>query len=166
MSVSQLIPWNRNRTALAPRETRDPFLTLHREMNRLFDDIWRDFDAPLLRDSGLSGDWPRVELSEGDKAFTLTAELPGMSEKDVEVLFVDQCVVLRGERRAEHEDSNADRRLSERYYGRFERRIPLGAEIEPDKAKAGFRDGVLSVTLPKTPQAQAETVRIPISQAA
>jgi len=164
MSISQLIPWNRERasTGMVPRETRDPFLALHREMNRLFDDVWRRFDLPA--DAVAADGWPRVELSEGDKEYLLTAELPGMSEKDVEILFVDQSVVLRGERKAERED--AGRRVSERYYGRFERRIPLDAEIEPDKARAEFRNGLLSVTLPKTPQAQSETVRIPIAKAA
>ncbi|PWK88540.1 Hsp20/alpha crystallin family protein [Fulvimonas soli] len=169
MSISQLIPWNRERSssALMPRETRDPFLALHREVNRLFDDLWRQFDMPMGRlDAGIGAGWPQVQLDEGDKEFVLTAELPGMSEKDVEVLFADHAVILRGERRAEREDKNRNQRLSERYYGRFERRIPLDVEIEPDKAKAEFRNGVLSVTLPKTPQAQTETVRIPIARAA
>ncbi|NII09859.1 Hsp20/alpha crystallin family protein [Oleiagrimonas sp. C23AA] len=163
MSVSQLIPWNRNRTALATQpQARDPFLSLHREVNRLFDDLWRQFDAPAA--VGGMGGWPAIELEEQDKALVLSAELPGMDENDVEVTFVDQALVLRGERKGGRDD-NA-RRASERFYGRFERRIPLDVEIEPEKAKAEFRNGVLTVTLPKSPQAQSEPVRIRVSKAA
>ena len=165
MSVSELIPWNRNRGALARRETRDPFLTLHREVNRLFDDMWRGFDAfdaPSMMATGSS--WPAVDLEENDKNLVLSVELPGMSEKDVDVSFVDQSIVLRGERKAEHTD--AERRTSERYYGRFERRIPLDVDIEADKAKAEFRNGILTVTLPKSPQAQVKAIPIEVEKAA
>ena len=172
MNVSQLIPWNRNQrasTAMSTRETsRDPFFMLQREMNRLFDDVWQQFDLPLARLSdGAASGWPRIELSEGDKEFTLVAELPGMTEKDVEVMFVNNSVVLRGERREERQQENGGSpRLSERYYGRFERQIPLDVEIEPDKARAEFRDGMLTVSLPKSPQAQPDMVRIPVNKAA
>lgn len=163
MSVSQLIPWNRNRHALTTSERRDPLLTLHREVNRLFDDMWRQFDdVPYLRDAGAS--WPAVELEERDKELVLRAELPGMDDKDVEVMFADQVVVLRGERKMQRED--AERRTSERFYGRFERRIPLDMEIEADKARAEFRNGVLTITLPKSAQALVEPVHIPVSRAA
>jgi HSP20 family protein len=165
MSVSQLIPWARNRASHLPREARDPLVTLHREMNRLFDDVWRQFDTPNISDSlETLGNWPSVELNEGDKDVVLTAELPGMDEKDIEILFVDQSLVIRGERRAERQDAN--QHMSERYYGRFERRIPLTSEIEADKAKAIFRNGVLTVTLPKTAKAQKETVHIPVGKVA
>jgi HSP20 family protein len=171
MNVGQLIPWNRNQrtsTAMANRDSsRDPFFALQREMNRLFDDVWQQFDLPLPpMGEGIAGGWPRVELSEGNKEFTLVAELPGMTEEDVEVMFVNNSVVLRGERREERKQDEAHPRLSERYYGHFERQIPLDAEIEPDKARAEFRNGVLTVSLPKSPQAQTEMVRIPVSKAA
>ena len=165
MSVSELIPWNRNRNAMSVNESRDPFLTLHREVNRLFDDMFRGFDSlgmPSLTGSGAG--WPAIELEEDDKNLILSAELPGMSEKDVDVSFVDQVIVLRGERKMQRED--ADRRTSERYYGRFERRIPLDVEIEPDKARAEFRNGVLTVTLPKSAQAQVKPIHIPVDKAA
>jgi HSP20 family protein len=171
MNVSQLIPWNRTQrasTAMANRDSsRDPFFALQREMNRLFDDVWQQFDLPVARmGEGAGGGWPRIELSEGNKEFTLVAELPGMSEEDVEVMFVNDSVVLRGERREERKQEDANPRLSERYHGRFERQIPLDAEIEPDKARAEFRNGVLTVSLPKSPQAQTEAVRIPVNKAA
>ncbi|HKE49408.1 MAG TPA: Hsp20/alpha crystallin family protein [Rhodanobacteraceae bacterium] len=166
MSVSHLIPWNRNRLSHLSREVRDPLLTLHREMNRLFDDFIGQFDLSSVAegiDTTIAA-WPHVELNDTEKDIVLTAELPGMSEKDVDVVFTDQALIIRGERRAERQE--ADQQISERYYGRFERRIPLDAEVEPDKAKAEFRNGVLTVTLPKSAQAQKKLLHIPVGRAA
>src|SRR4030095_1022468 len=122
-------------------EDRSPFLSLHREMNRLFDDFFRDFDLrlPMAGGAGLNGVWPHLDMAETDKEVTVTAELPGMEEKDVELLLEDGMLTLRGEKRAESEDKS--RQFSECYYGRFERHIPLGIEIQPDKAEARFKNG-------------------------
>jgi len=166
MSVRDLIPWGRsNNQAPAPyhEDDRSPFLSLHREMNRVFDDFFRDFDMrlPMMGRAGFNGGWPHIEVSETDKQVTVTAELPGMEEKDIELLVEDGVLTLRGEKRAETEDK--DRQFSERYYGRFERRIPLDAEVQTDKADARFRNGVLTVTLPKDPNAQPKARRIAIT---
>lgn len=166
MSVRDLIPWGRsNSRAPAPyrEEDRSPFLSLHREMNRVFDDFFRDFDMrlPTMGNAGLSAVWPQIELAETGKEITVTAELPGMDEKDVQLLVEDGMLTLKGEKRSETEDK--DRQVSERYYGRFERHIPLGTEIQPDKAEARFKNGVLTVTLPKNPEAQPKAKRIAIN---
>ena len=167
MNVRDLIPWGRTSNQ-APTVYRDaeqnPFLALHRGVNRLFDDVFRSFDAPLPSFGGLaswSTGWPNVEFSETDKEFRVTAEVPGLVEKDIEVLLEDGVLTLRGEKRSETEDK--DRQFSERFYGRFERRIPLGTEIEEDKVAAEFKNGVLTVTLPKTARAQAKARRIAIN---
>jgi HSP20 family protein len=166
MSVRDLIPWGRsNNRAPAPyrEDDRNPFLSLHREMNRVFDDFFRDFDMrlPTMGGAGLNGGWPHIDMSETDKELTVTAELPGMEEKDVELLLEDGALRLKGEKRAESEDK--ERQFSERYYGHFERRIPLDAEVQVDKAQARFKNGVLTVTLPKDPDAQPRSRRIAIS---
>lgn len=166
MSVRDLIPWGRsNNQVPAPYrdEDRNPFLSLHREVNRLFDDVFRSFDGRLSSFGGLpsfGGAWPSVEVSEGDREIRVTAEIPGLEEKDVEVLLSDGVLTLKGEKRSETEDK--ERQFSERFYGRFERHIPLGAEIEEDKIEARFKNGVLSVVLPKSPTAQAQVKRIPV----
>lgn len=166
MSVTQLIPWNRNRTAMVQTGNRDPFFSLQREVNRLFDDMWNSFDLPLSRGGGaLQAGWPHIELHERDDRFLLTVEVPGMDEKDIDIQFVDQCVILSGERKEERAAEQPDQHYSERYYGRFERCIPLSAEVEADKAKAVLRNGVLSVSLPKA-QMQRSGKRIAISKAA
>ena len=166
MSVRDLIPWGRsnNRAPASYRDDdRSPFLSLHREMNRVFDDFFRDFDMrlPMMRGAGLNGGWPHIDLSETDKEVTVTAELPGMEEKDVELLIEDGMLTLKGEKRSETEDK--DRQVSERYYGRFARHVPLGAEIQADRAEARFKNGVLTVTLPKNPEAQPKARRIAIN---
>ena len=167
MSVSELIPWNRNRTAVFRPANRDPFLSLQREVNRLFDNTWGGFDLALTSGNGrLDGSsWPHVDLVEHDKDFILTVEMAGMDEKDIDVQFADQCVILRGERKAMHDEKKDDLRCIERFYGQFERRIPLGVDIETDKAKAQLHNGVLTVTLPKAEQSQSAH-RIPITAAA
>jgi len=166
MSVRDLIPWGREESrvpSLLRDSERDPFLSLHREVNRLFDDVFRGFDGGLpnvRRASPFGGGWPSVEISDNDKEIKVTAEVPGMEEKDIEILLDDGVLTLRGEKRSETGDK--DRQFSERYYGRFERRIPLGYEIEEDGIDARFRNGVLSVTLPKTAKAQSQAKRIAI----
>lgn len=164
--MTDLIPWTRNRgTELQPRQARDPFTSLQREINRVFDDMWRGFDAPLARfgRDGSGFGWPSVELHESDKELTLTAELPGMSDKDVEILLEEDSLILRGERRSAHTD-NA-RQFSEFFYGRFERQIPLPVEVQADKVAATFKDGLLTVTLPKAPDAKPRGKRIAIQKA-
>jgi len=160
MSMRDLVPWGRGdrERALAPAsEPASPFLSLHRQMNRLFDDVFRDFEmAPAWGRMGS----PQVEVEERDGEYRVTAELPGLDERDVEVTVEDGALCLRGEKRAETEDKA--RAFSERWYGRFERRIAL-PDVDEATAQASFRNGVLTVTLPKTPAAAARVRKIPVN---
>jgi HSP20 family protein len=161
MAVRDLIPWGRGGGNVpAPRAT-DPFFALHREVNRLFDDFWRDFSVPSLASFG-RGTWPNLDVSETDKEIRVTAELPGMEEKDVELVLNNNLLTLRGEKKTETQNGEGVH-LTERYYGAFERTIPLDAEVDRDKVAATFKNGVLTVTLPKTESAQSKSRRIPIS---
>jgi HSP20 family protein len=103
--------------------------------------------------------WPNIEVNESDKEVKVIAEVPGLEEKDVEVELADGTLAIRGEKKTETEDK--ERLFSERYYGRFERRIPV-EDVEQDKAAASFKNGVLTVTLPKSPHAERKVKRIPI----
>src|SRR5260221_9851061 len=101
MKVRDLIPWSRNNNQASTvyRDTeQNPFLTLHREVNRLFDDVFRGFDAPLPSFGKFAWNtgWPSVEISETDTAFRVTAEGPGLEEKDIEILLEDGVLTLRG----------------------------------------------------------------------
>ncbi|UCI06358.1 Hsp20/alpha crystallin family protein [Mesorhizobium sp. B1-1-8] len=164
MAIRDLIPWTREGVPGPYRDNdRDPFMALHREMNRLFDDAFRGFGSrlPSLGEAyGARAGWPSLEISDTGSEIRVTAEIPGMEEKDIEVMLDDGVLTLRGEKRSESEDK--DKQFSERFYGRFERRIPLGSEVEEDKVSANFHNGVLTVMLPKTQRAQAKGRRIPI----
>jgi HSP20 family protein len=87
--------------------------------------------------SGFGAAWPNVEISETNDQVKVTAEIAGLDEKDIEVLLDDAMLTLRGEKRSETDDK--DRQFSERFYGRFERRIPLRYEVEQDKVAASFK---------------------------
>ena len=162
MTMRDLIPWGRGGRSQVPslfsNDGPSPFLQLHREMNRLFDDAFRSFDSPAL--FGGMPNWPSVEVSEDDDEVRVSAELPGLDEKDIELLVEDNGLTIRGEKRSEQEDK--ERHFSERYYGRFERRIPLGFEVDESKAEASFKNGVLTVTVPKSEEVQRKTKRIRI----
>ncbi|MGP3712679.1 Hsp20/alpha crystallin family protein [Brucella sp. RRSP16] len=171
MSVRDLIPWGRDTSssqapAVYREEDRNSFLSLHREVNRLFDDVFRSFDRNLPAFDSLASFgrwWPSVEITETEKEIRITAEVPGVEEKDIELVLDDGVLTLRGEKRSETEDKDKDKQFSERFYGRFERRIPVGREIVEDEINARFRNGVLSLVLPKTEKAQSKVKRIAIT---
>ena len=104
--------------------------------------------------------WPNIEVSETDKDVKVVAELPGLEEKDVEIELADGLRSIKGEKKTEIQDK--DRLFSERYYGRFERRIPVD-DVDEEKVSAAFKNGVLTLTMPKAPQAQSKVKRIAIN---
>jgi HSP20 family protein len=158
MGLKDLIPWNNGGREVSIHRGTDanPVFTLHREMNRMFDDVFRGFDlAPFGSSRGLSGlGWPQIDIDETDKEVLITAELPGLDEKDVSLEIADGVLSISGEKKTESADKA--RRFSERYYGRFERRIPL-EDVDEDKVSASFKNGVLTITMPKP--AEAKNVR-------
>jgi len=163
MNMRDIVPWARGGSrspAAFGGESGGPFAVLRQEVDRLFDETLRRFGMPA---SGFGG-WPSVEVSETEKEIRASFEVPGVAEKDIEVLFEDGELVVRGEKRAETEDK--ERRFTERAYGRFERRIALGQEVEQDGIRAEFRNGVLTVTMPKSAQAEQRGRRIPVNAAA
>ena len=145
MSMRDLILWGRQsgtEPALLQEGQRSPFLSLRRDIDRLFGDVFRGSMGSFgMGRSDMA--WPRVEASETDREIRITAEVPGMSDKDIELLVEDGVLILRGEKKSETEQTG----YSERFYGRFERRIALPTAVDDQAAKADFRDGVLIVTL-------------------
>jgi HSP20 family protein len=140
-------------------EGTNPFLALHREVNRLFDETFRSFEFPSL--FGRTPSWPTIDVMENDKEICVKADLPGLDEKEVEVLLDEGVLTIRGEKKPEVDDS--ERQLSERFHGRFERWIAVGADIDEDKVEASFKNGVLTVRLPKSAAARSKTKRITIN---
>jgi HSP20 family protein len=108
---------------------------------------------------------PRLDVSETEREFYVTAELPGMDEKDVEVSLNNSLLTLRGEKKAEKDDRRKDYYRMERSYGMFERTIPIPEGVDLDKVEASFKKGILTVSLPKSAEYQKERKRIPIKAA-
>jgi HSP20 family protein len=157
--MRDLIPWRRPHAAERRRQSDydvsvSPFFTLRREMDRLFDDAFAGFASDRLS-------WPQIEVIERDETIEVIAELPGLDSEDVDLRVEDNVLVVSGEKRASADDE--ERRYSERYYGRFERRLHLGAEVDTTRAEVRFRSGVLKVTLPKTQRAVQDRKRIAIA---
>jgi HSP20 family protein len=159
MATTDLVPWSRERAVDVDRRRDDPFWSLHREMNRLFEDFGRGFGlGPLFGPEGFE---PRIDVRETDDEVLVTAEIPGLEEKDFELSLSAEALTIRGEKRHQHEEKGSVHRF-ERSYGAFERTLPLPCEVEADKASATYRNGVLSVTLPKAPSARRRVHRIEV----
>ncbi|MBK1695873.1 Hsp20/alpha crystallin family protein [Rhodovibrio salinarum] len=143
---------------------RDPFATLQTEMNRLFDDVWNGFGTPAANLEGTIAA-PRIKVKDDDRNWYVTAELPGLSEDDVEVTYDDGVLRIAGEKKQEHADQNRNVHVTERAYGRFERQLPLGHGIKEDEIDAAFKDGVLTITAPKAAEKE-QTKKINVKRAA
>lgn len=139
----------------APRAGADPFLALHREMNRMFDDALRG-SSPAGAGAVMA---PRMNVSETAQAIHIEVELPGVSEKDVHVELADDVLTIRGEKRTQRED--AHHHVVERSSGTFSRSVRLPFAAKPDQVQASFTHGVLTVTLPKS-AAEARVHRIQV----
>lgn len=155
----KLIPWKKRSTLPERRWNEDPFDVLHREIDELFDGYYRGFGGLGRRRAGNPG----IELSETDDEIRVRAELPGMDEQDISVELEEDLLVIRGERKEEKETKKRNFHVSELSYGSYRRTIPLPAGIDREKAKARFRRGVLTLSLPKTDEARAQRRRIPVS---
>lgn len=140
------------------RHTADPVLSIQREMNRLFQDFF-EIEPSGRREFSV---YPEIDVKETEKEIKVSAELPGLEEKDIEVLLAADSLTIKGEKKHEHEEKGQSYYRSERRYGSFSRVIPLSGEIEADKAEAKFKNGVLYITVPKTEKARADLKKIPI----
>ena len=152
-----------------------PFETLRREVDRLFDDfgggLWRSpfrgaFDlAPFQRLEPGLGALPAIDVSETDKAYEITAELPGMDEKNVEVKLANGVLTITGEKHDEKEEKKKDYYMRERSFGSFQRSFQVPDGVDVDKIEASFKKGILSVTLPKSVEAQKAEKKIAVKSA-
>ncbi len=143
---------------------RDPFRALQRQIDQVFSDFSRD--VPSLG-------WPRngslglaVDVAETDKTMEITADLPGVDEKDISVTLAGDVLTIKAEKKTEKEEKGKDYRLSERSYGMFERSMELPFKLESSKVDAKFDKGVLKVTLNKPADVQTLTQKIPVKAAA
>src|SRR5204863_7695695 len=145
----------------APFE-RDPFTSLRRQVDRLFDDFFAPLEPRSFAGATTAAAWPNIDIHETDKAYKVKAELPGLEQKDVDVSLRDNILTISGEKKEEHAEAEGGRTYAERSFGRFQRTIPLDTEVDADKVQATFKNGVLTIEAPKNPSAQDKTRRIEI----
>jgi len=162
--ASAILPWR-------------PFEALRREVDRLFEDFDRGFWTSPFRRSmfDIEPFWkreisfaatPAVDIVEKENAYEVTAELPGMDEKNIEVKLVNGGLTIKGEKQEEKEEKKKDYYLHERHFGSFERSFAVPEGVDTDKIEASFKKGVLTVTLPKKPEAIKPEKKIEIKAAA
>ena len=161
MDIKSLIPFGKKNIEVR-REEENPFAMMQREMNRVFDSFNRNWGLGAFPE--FTGSFmPRLDVTEDAKAFTVTAELPGMNEKEIDLSVSGDTLTIRGEKKEEKEDKNKNYYYSERSYGTFMRSIPLPRQVETDKVSASFKKGVLTITLPKTAAAMESTKKIDVN---
>jgi HSP20 family protein len=151
-----------------------PFEDLRREINRLFDDfggdIWRapfrrslfDIEPFWRREPSWSG-FPAVDIVDKEKLYEITAELPGMDDKNIEITLSNGVLTIKGEKTEEKEEKKKDYYMSERHFGSFQRSFQLPAGVDAEKIEASFKKGVLTLTLPKTAEAQKQEKKMSIA---
>ena len=163
------------RTAPTPAPANDVWQSFRTEMDRLFDRFgfgvkpfrsWFDMQPDFQFRTTFEMPSPAIDIVEEPTCYKLTAELPGMAEKDVELVVSGDTMTLKGEKKQETERKEKNYTLSERSYGSFQRTFTLPDGIDRDKISADFGKGVLTITLPKTPAAVAEPKKIEVKAAA
>ena len=155
MNLKSLIPVGRDRTVARPDT---PFMSLQQQIDRLFDDFTRGF--PTFAGAGATELMPSMDVTETDKQIEITAELPGLEDKDVQVNVADNVLTIRGEKKAEKEEKDKAYRLVERSYGSFMRSLELPEGVNADAIKASINKGVLTVTVPKPAPAQVKKIDV------
>lgn len=160
MQIKDLIPWARKDSAPDTQGgEHNPLVTLQREMNHVFENFWNrvgNFDW-----SWESGE-AKSDMVETDNAIEVSIELPGMELKDIEVTVNDDMLTVKGEKRIERQEEKKGYYLSERSYGAIYRTIPLPPGVDGEKAQASLKNGVLTIRLAQTPEAQAKVKRIEV----
>jgi HSP20 family protein len=164
MTIADLIPWRASRRDVAvPTEPADPIRAFRQDIDRAFENFWRIVPSsfPALTHSGFA-DVVRIDVSDSGKEVTVTAELPGLTEDDVTVSIADGELTMRGEKKTERESEGDGLIVRERAYGAFERTLPLPEGVDIDAVNATFKNGLLTVVLPKTAEAIANIKQIPV----
>lgn len=160
MTIKDLVPFGKKNMSVK-HDDENPFSLLRQEMDSLFDNFFRGFDIEPFQNR-LGSFSPKIDIAENDKEIKISAELPGMDEKDIDLSINKEMLTIKGEKKEEREDKGKDYYRMERSYGSFSRSIQLPAEIDTNKVDAKFKKGVLTVMLPKTAKAISDTKKITV----
>lgn len=173
MTLKDMVPWRWGGLRGWDEEARpyESFLremdSLHKEMDRLFEDFWKGSGSHSL----MAEPWqrgalnPRVDETEDEKAFHVKIELPGMDKDDVDVTLSNGVLTIRGEKQREEEEKGNDFYRKERSFGSFRRSLPIPVDVDETRVEAKFEKGVLYIELPKTAEAQKKVKHIEVKAA-
>jgi HSP20 family protein len=171
MSLKSLMPFQRSGTPMGTPSRSgydvDPFTAMRRDMDRLFDDMLKGFGGTSTLPAVFGGNGaaaPRIDVKETDAGIEISAELPGVDEKDIEVELQDDVLTIRGEKKVEKEEGGKEKgyHLMERAYGAFARSVQLPYSADSDKVSADFSKGVLKVVVPRPAEVAAKTKKIEV----
>lgn len=173
MALGEMVPWRWGSFRRAGRDDkalegfRGDIASLHREMDRLFESLWHEGFGPSL----VSGELarfeiaPQLDVAEDDKSITVKVDLPGMDEKNVDVTLSDRVLTIRGKKEEDKEAKDKDYYRRERAYGSFRRSIEVPMAVDTSKIEASFEKGVLTISLPKSREAQEKVKHIEVRAA-
>jgi len=168
--INHPIPVKHDKNIAYPERRYDPMLRLHRDIDHLFNRFFQGFPAPLsmgwpsaapFEGPGLLR--PKVDLSASEQEYLLTVEIPGVSEQEIRLDISGSTMTIQGEKKQEKEEKEKDYYRIERSYGSFQRVLSLPEDVEQEGVKASFKDGVLSVTMPRKALPQGEVKQIKIT---
>lgn len=173
MTLREIVPWRwgglrRWEPEEGPFGTvRRQMETLHREMDRLFDEMTTETVRPSFTPMAWGREFamPNIDETEDDKAFYVSIELPGMDESDVDITLSGRLLTIRGEKKEDEKEEGKDYYRRERKFGSFRRTLELPGEVDESMIEASFKKGVLRVTLPRTKEAQAKIKHIDVKAA-
>jgi len=153
-----LVRWNAAR-GLAPFPA--GVINMQREMNRMFDNFFRG-DTPEGEMFGSSLWAPAVDVAEREDGYEVNVELPGVDKDDVKITVQDNVLTIRGEKKQEKESKDSDYRRVERSYGSFQRSFALPTSVRHDKVDASYKDGILTIALPKADEAKPKQIEVKV----
>jgi HSP20 family protein len=163
MPLRDLTPWFGRSNLMHRHWPENTLDSLHREVDRMFSDFLGGTSlSPFAGSDGNGHLVPRMDIAETDTAYEVTADLPGVEEKDVDVSISNGVLHIKGERRSEKEEKKKNYHKVERSFGSFERAVSLPEGIDEDKIEASFKQGVLKVTLPKSPKSKESEKKISV----
>jgi HSP20 family protein len=147
----RLVPYRRNESPARERESR-----IFPEVSRFFDDFFNDFPMMNSRENWL----PAVDILEKDGEMILRCEIPGMSEKDIDLKLEGNVLTLKGEKKLDHEEGRDNYHRVESFYGTFSRSFTLPETVDTGKIKADYKNGVLTVTIPQKPEVRPREIPV------
>lgn len=166
--MRSMVPWKKGQRGALSASKSDPFAVLQKEVDELFDQFSNTFfDTVPWRgartESGLPAfREPNIDFTETDEAYELSADLPGVEEKDLDLAIDENMLTIKAEQNREEERKEKNYHVMERTSGSYQRSFPLPSDIDHEKIKAKFKNGLLSVSLPKNPESASEKRKIEI----